>query len=175
MKSENQNSIRGKSLKTLQIPKQIIVSTADYIKLQTKLNLLVALYGCQLLDTYLDNLPLRIHKRDGKLLGAYIENKICQEYKITRYDLAEGYPTTEVKEARQIACYLCEKYLDLNRSVISSHFHKTRHFAKRLIKDFEQKLEENHPFDKKMIERYRRLDVLISSYVDFKPIIKNEP
>lgn len=175
MKSENNLKIGIDGYKSLKVPQQITLSTPDWIRILTKVNLFIATYGCQVFETYLDSMPLRIYKRDGKLLGAYIENKICQEYKLTRFELAEGHPTVEIKEARQMLCYFCEKYLKLNRTEISTLFHKTRHFAKRAIKEIDQKIIENHPFDKKLIERHKRLDAFISAYVDFKPIIKNEP
>lgn len=154
----------------MRIPTQIIVSTKEYIQIQTKINLYIAKYGCHAVELYLDSIPLRMRKRDGRNVGAYIENKICQEYQVSRYDLMETSGRGDLTEARQMLCVLAEKHLRLTRTDISKLFNRTRHFAKRKLTDFEQKLKENHPLDKKLIDRYKKLDALISAYMDFQPI-----
>lgn len=159
----------------MKIPEKFEVYSSEYIQIQTKLNLYIAKFGCQLVSSYLDSIPLRMLKRDGKLLGAYIENKVCEEYKITRYDLLESACRHNITEARQLLCVFAEKYLQMSRTDISLLFNKSRHFTKRMIGSFQHRLEENHSYDKKLIERYRRLDAIIGSYVDFKPIVKNVP
>ena len=169
MKEENKNE------KSIKVPNQFTVETRGYINIQTKLNLYIAKYGCTLVESYLDCIPLRMMKRDGKLLGAYIENKICQEFKITRYELMESTGRQNITEARQLLCLFSEKYLEMSKTDLSYLFHKSRHFGKRMVGALEQKLKENHSFDKKLIERFRYLDALFSAYVDFKPIVKNEP
>lgn len=157
----------------IKIPEKFEVYTSEYIQIQTKLNLYIAKYGCSLVLSHLDSIPLRMLKRDGKLLGAYIENKVCEEYKITRYDLLESACRHNITEARQLLCVFAEKYLQMSRTDISLLFNKSRHFTKRMIGSFQHRLEENHSYDKKLIDRFRRLDAIIGSYVDFKPIVKN--
>ncbi len=156
------------------VPLKFEVATSEYIQIQTKLNLIIARYGCEIVASYLDSIPLRMLKRDGKLLGAYIENKVCEEYNITRYDLIESSGREKISEARQLLCVFAEKYLHMSKTDVALMFNKSRHFSKRMIGTFQNKLKENHPFDKKLIERYRRLDALFSAYVDFKPIVNNE-
>jgi chromosomal replication initiation ATPase DnaA len=147
----------------------MIVSTKQYINIQTKLNLYIAKFGCETIEMYLDNLPLKVEKRDGKHLGNYIESKVCEEYKITHYELFESSKRKEISQARQLLCVFTEKYLHISRTDISLLFRRSRHFAKRLITDFNKRVEENHPFDKKLLERYKRLDTLISAYIEFSP------
>ncbi len=159
----------------MKIPTHITISTKEYVKIQTKLTLYIAQFGCQIVEMYLDTIPLRMFKKEGKHLGAYIESKVCEEYKVTRYELLESSSRQNISEARQVLCVLCEKHLNLSKTEISILFHKSRHFAKRMISNFNDKLKENHPFDKNLIERYRRLDSLIGAYVDFKPNVNKEP
>ncbi|NGF76844.1 hypothetical protein G5B10_13235 [Fluviicola sp. SGL-29] len=158
----------------MKIPPQIIISTKEYVQIVTKVNLYIAKFGCKAVEMYLDTIPLRMRKRDGKNLGAYIISKVCQQYEITRYELFESSTRNITMEARQLLCVLAEKYLGLTKTEISALFNRSRHFAKRLITDFYQKKEQNHPFDKRIIDNYSKLDLLIQSYVDFKPITKQQ-
>lgn len=159
----------------MKIPQQIIVSTKEYVQIQTKLNLYIAKFGCKAVDAYLDSIPLRLTKVDGKHLGAYIIGKICQEYqehKITRYDLFESNVRNEIlAEARMLLCVLVDKYIHLQRTEISSMFSKSRHFAKRAITDF-NKLDSNISAHRKLLLRFEKLDTLVSAYVEFKPKTK---
>lgn len=156
------------------VPDKIVVSTKALIQVHTKVNLYVALYGVEAIEMYLDAIQLRMSKRDGKHVGGYIVSKVCQEYQITRYDLFESAGRKHITEARQLLCVFAHKYLMQNHEEISSQFHRSRHFAKRMIGNFNDKLEENHPFDKQLIERYHKLDSLISAYMDFKPILDDK-
>lgn len=153
----------------MNIPKEFSVNTKEYIQIQTKLNLYIARYGCTEVAKYLDTLPLRMLKRDGKYLGAYIAAVVSKEYKISRSELFEESSRHYLTEARQMICVLLERYLEIGRGDISAMFHRSRHFAKRLIGDFYDRQKENHPFDQKLLNRFHQLDLLISSYVDFKP------
>lgn len=157
---------------TMKIPQQIIVTTKEYIQIQTKLNLYIAKFGCKAVEMYLDTIPLRMRKRDGKNLGAYIISKICQEYGITRYELFESSQRNTTTEARQMLCVLAENHLGLTKTEVSALFNRSRHFAKRLITDFLNKQKENHPLDKPLLDKYSKLDTLIRAYVDFKPKLK---
>lgn len=158
----------------MKIPQQIIISTKEYVQIMTKVNLYIAKFGCKAVEMYLDTIPLRMRKRDGKNLGAYIIAKVCQQYGITRYELFESSARNTTMEARQLLCVFAEKYLELTKTEVSALFNRSRHFAKRLIADFYQKKEQNHPFDKGMLDNYNKLDILIQSYVDFKPITKQQ-
>ena len=154
----------------MKIPQQIVISTKDYVQIQTKLNLYIARYGCKAVDSYLDSIPLRLTKVDGKHLGAFIVGKICQEYRITHYDLFESSARQDnFAEARLLLCVFTEKYAKLHKTEISAMFNKSRHFAKRLLIEFNQ-LDPNHAGDKKVIARFQKLDALIGAYTDFKPI-----
>src|SRR3989338_3072915 len=121
----------------MKIPNQIVIVTKEYVQIQTKLNLYIAKYGCKAVDSYLDSIPLRMTKVDGKHLGAYIIGKICQEYGITRYDLFESSGRQDnLAEARLFICVLAERYVKLQKTEMSKMFNKSRHFAKRLLHDF---------------------------------------
>lgn len=156
----------------MNIPKQIVITTSEYIQIQTKLNLYIAKFGCKAVEKYLDSIPMTMQKKDGRHLGAYLVNKVCQEYKITQYALFERSGRKDLTEARQILCVLAEKYLQLGRDEISETFHRSRHFAKRLIGNFKKMLQENHPLDKGIIGRYRSLDSLMEAYTGFTPKTK---
>ena len=67
-----------------------------------------------------------------------------------------------------------EKHLGYTKTEISALFNRSRHFAKRLTADFYQRKEQNHPFDKEILDNYNKLDMLIQSYVDFKPNKKEQ-
>ena len=153
----------------MKIPEKISLNTRQYIQIQTKLNLYVARYGCKRISAYLDALPLRILKRDGKNLGAYITAMVCKEYQIATFELFDDSSRHDLTEARQMVCVLSEKYLEIDRTEISTMFHRSRHFAKRLITDFYAKQKENHPLDKGLLNRFYRLDALIADYVNFIP------
>lgn len=153
----------------MKIPKGITVGTKEYIEIITKLHLYIAKYGCAWVHKYMNFIPLKFRKVNGRNAGAYIISKICSEYQITQYDLFNSNDRKELTEARQLLCTLVSKHLGYNQVEIASYFDKTKHFANRSIKTINQKLKENHPFDKKVIDRYKKLDLLISSYMDFKP------
>ena len=158
----------------MKIPQQIIVSTREYVNIITKVNLYVAKFGCGAVERYLDSLPFRMRKRDGKNLGAYIVSKVCQQYHITRYDLFESSMRRNVTEARQLMCVFAEKYLDMTKTEVSAMFNRSRHFAKRTITDFYERQELNLPFDQGMLKRFDTLNALIEAYIDFKPNSKEQ-
>lgn len=153
----------------MRIPEKFSMNTRLYVQIQTKLNLYIAKYGCAQVAAYLDFLPLRLIKRDGKNLGAYIISMVSKEYCVSRFELFEDTSRHDIMEPRQMICVLCEKYLKVNRSDLSIMFHRSRHFAKRLIIDFYDKQKENHPLDKELLNRFSRLDALVASYVNFIP------
>jgi len=153
----------------MKVPKNIVVTTKDYIQIMTQVNLFISIYGCEAVKQYLNTIPLKRTKKDGRNAGAYIVNKICQEYQITQYDLFESNERLELTEARQLLCVLVEKHLGFNKVQISSYFNRSRHFAKRMIGRFQIVLEENHKLDQEVIARYRKLDRLITAYMAFKP------
>lgn len=156
----------------MKVPKNIVVTTKDYIQIMTQVNLFISIYGCEAVRQYLNTIPLKRTKKDGRNAGGYIVNKVCQEYQITQYDLFESNGRLEITEARQLLCVLIEKHLEFNKVQISSYFNRSRHFAKRMIGKFHIILEENHTLDQELIARYRKLDRLITAYMAFKP--KNE-
>lgn len=153
----------------MKMPKQFVITTKDYIQIQTKLNLYIAKFGCKKVEAYLDTLPLRMYKQDGKNAGAYIVNKICQEYKLSQYELFESTARKEITEARQMLCVLADVHLEVSQGEISAQFEKSRHFAKRAVNDLKKVVKENHPIDKKLIDRYKKLDALVSAYMGFRP------
>lgn len=153
----------------MKVPKAITVGTKDYVEIMTTVNLYIAMYGCKRVRTYLKNIPLRLRKVEGRNAGAYIVAKICQEYKITEYNLFNGTGRKDLTEARQMLCALVHKHLGYNHAEIAAYFGKTRYFAVRGIKAMNGKLKDNLPFDKVVIARYKKLDGLISAYMVFKP------
>lgn len=156
----------------MNLPTKFFLQTNDYMYIQAKVNQYVAVYGCEAVRQYLESFPLRWVKKDGKNLGAYLVNKVCEEYQITQYDLFESGGRLELSEARQLLCVLMEKHLHYTKVQISSYFNRSRHFAKRTILGFEKILAENHPIDQKVITRYKKLDRLIAAYMAFKPQTK---
>lgn len=158
----------------MSMPKQFIVATKDYVQIQTKLNLYIAKFGCAWVDAYLDMIPLRWKKQDGKNIGAYIINKVCQEYEVTKYDLFESNSRQQYTEARQVLCSLAFHYTDVSQSELSSYFNKTRHYTKRAVSKISSMLSENHPIDKEFIDRYKKLDALVSAYKGFQPKSKKQ-
>lgn len=153
----------------MKMPKQFVITTKDYIQIQTKLNLYIAKFGCKKVEAYLDTLPLRMYKQDGKNAGAYIVNKICQEYEISQYELFESKARKEITEARQMLCILADNHLETSQKEISAQFDKTRFFANRAVREIRSILKENHPIDKPLIDRYKKLDALVSAYMGFRP------
>jgi hypothetical protein len=153
----------------MKMPKQFVITTKDYIQIQTKLNLYIAKFGCKKVEAYLDSLPLRMHKQDGKNAGAYLINKICQEYKLSQYELFESNARKEITDARRMLCVLAYRHLDANQNEITSQFDRTRFFASRAINDITTKVKENHPLDKELVDRFKKLDALLSAYMGFRP------
>lgn len=153
----------------MKVPQAITVGTKDYVEIITKLHLYIAKYGCSWVHKYMTNLPLRHRKVNGRNAGAYIEAKVCFEYKVTRFDLFHATGRKELTEARQMLCALVSKHLGYNQVEIASYFDKTKYFAHRGINSINERVKENHRLDKKMIARYRRLDNLISAYMEFVP------
>ncbi len=148
----------------------IIIPGRDFVNIQAKLIFLLQKYGYKAVDKYLEAFPLKLHKMQGRYLGAYIENKVLEEFKLTRYELFESKERqNNLFDARLVICTLLEKHLKLHHHEISAHFNKSRHLAKRLTNIFKKKLAENHVFDSKLIAKYNKLDALIGAYVDFKP------
>jgi hypothetical protein len=158
----------------MNIPNEITIPTKEFVQIFTKFCLYLTKYGAKAMEDYLDSIPLRMAKSDGKHLGAYIINTTCQEFEIDGHPLIrhELFSTkerrSEYAEARMLLCVLTNKYVKLDNSQISAMFNKTRHFAKRAISDFE-KLDESIPSHRKLIAKYKKIDALISAYVDFKP------
>lgn len=153
----------------MKMPKQFVITTKEYIQIQTKLNLYIAKFGCKKVEAYLDTLPLRLHKQEGKNAGAYIVNKICQEYELSQYELFESRSRKQITEARQMLCILADNHLNTSQKEISAQFDKSRFFANRAVNDIRRIVEENHPIDKPLIDRYKKLDALVSAYMGFRP------
>lgn len=153
----------------MKVPKNIVIETKDYVQIMTQVNLFIAIYGCEAVSQYLNTIPLHKSKKNGRNAGAYILNKVCQEYKLTQYDLFESNERLEMTEARQLLCVLMSKHLVFTRTQISTYFNRSRHFAKRMIGKFEATLAENHTLDQEVIKKYQKLDRLITAYMEFKP------
>lgn len=158
----------------MKIPRQIIVSTKEYIQIQTKLSLYIAQFGCKSVEAYLDSIPLRFYRQQGKNAGAYIINKVCQEFRLSQYELFESKARKDITEARQMLCALVDTHLNVSQGEISSQFDKSRHFAKRAVAEISKILKENHPLDKAFIDRYKRLDALVGAYMGFTPKTKKQ-
>lgn len=153
----------------MNIPKAITIGTKEYVEIMTKLHLYIARYGCTWVHNYLNYIPLRYTKVKNRNAGAYIINKICHEYKITSFDLFNSSERNELTEARQLLCALVSKHLGFTQKEIASYFDKTKYFAHRSIKTINEKVRENHPFDKVVVGRYQKLDSLITAYMGFQP------
>lgn len=153
----------------MEIPKNIVIITKDYTQIMTKVNLFISIYGCEVVSEYLNTIPLHRSKKEGRNARAYMLDKVCLEYRITQYDLFESNERLELTEARQLLCVLMAKHLGFSRTQISTYFKRSRHFAKRMIGRFEVTLAENHPLDQKVIQKYHKLDRLITTYMAFKP------
>lgn len=158
----------------MKMPEHIQMGTREFVQVFTKFCLYITKYGAKEMECYLDSIPLRMAKADGKHLGAYIVNKICQEFEIgghpmTREDLfASTKRCEELANARMLLCVLTHKYVKLDNKEISAMFNKSRHFAKRALADFSE-LDENIPAQRKLLAKYRKLDGLVNAYVEFKP------
>lgn len=152
----------------MNIPQSITVVTKEYVEIMTKLNLYIAKYGCSWVHNYINNIPLRHRKVEGKNAGAYIVAKVCQEYKVTEYDLFNS-KRQDLMEAKQMLCVLVHRHLKLSNREIATYFKRTRHFVDRSIKTIEMKQKDNLPFDKKTLARFRKLDSLVGAYLAFVP------
>ena len=153
----------------MKVPTAITIETKEYVAIMTKINLYIATYGCGWVHNYIDNIPLRFSKVDGRNAGAYIIAKVCTEYQVTEFDLFQDSGRKELTEARQVLCTLVARHLHYNQAEISAYFGKTRFFATRAIQSITQRVAENHAFDQKMITRFKKLDGLVSAYMAFKP------
>lgn len=158
----------------MNIPNQFNMQTKEFVQIFTKFCLYLTKFGAKAMDSYLDSIPVKLGKTDGKHVGAYIIGKILQEYErsgtpFTRYELFNSKERRqELSEARILVCVLTRQYVNLDNREISSMFNKTRDFAKRSLSDF-AKLDEAIPAHRKLLERYNRIDTLVKAYVDFKP------
>lgn len=153
----------------MRIPKNITIGTKEYVEIMTMLHLYISKYGCTWVHNYVKNIPLRHRKVNGRNAGAYIVAKVCQEYKITQFDLFHSNSRNEMTEARQMLCILAAKHLGFSQVEIAGFFDKTKHFAYRSIKAMNKRIKDNHPFDKRTLARYRKLDSLIAAYMAFQP------
>ncbi len=158
----------------MNIPSNFNVQTKEFVQVFTKFCLYLSKFGTQAMDAYLDSIPIKMGKTDGKHLGAYIIGKILQEYEstgtpFTRYELFNSKERRqELSEARMLLCVLTSKYVKLDNGEISSMFNKSRDFAKRALSEF-AKLDEAIPTHRKLLGKYKKIDTLIKAYVDFKP------
>lgn len=158
----------------MNIPDHIKIPTKEFVQIFTKFSLYLTKYGYQAMNDYLDSIPLKLVKVDGKRLGPYIISKVCKEFSIGGYEMSRedlffsSERKQELADARMILCVLVHKYVKLNNIEISGMFNKSRHFAKRALSDFE-KLDENIPGHRKLITKFKKIDALVSAYVDFVP------
>lgn len=158
----------------MKIPEEFNMQTKEFVQVCAKFCLYLSKFGAKAMGDYLDSIPLRMAKVDGKHLGAFIINKICKEYEnigmpIGKYDLfTSNERRVELAEARMLLCVLTHKYIQLDNSEISAMFNKSRHFAKRALSDFE-KLDETIPTHRKLLAKYKKIDALIQVYCDFTP------
>lgn len=67
-----------------------------------------------------------------------------------------------------LLCVLVSKYVKLDNREISSMFNKSRDFAKRALSDF-SKLDKTIPQHRKLLDKYKKIDTLVTAYVNFKP------
>jgi len=156
----------------MNVPSKIILQTKGFAENIALVTFYQAQYGPDAINQYLKKFPMRLGKTHGRYASAYIISKVCQEYQIAQYDLFESSGRLELTEARQLLCVLIEKHVSIKQDQISSYFNRSRHFAKRMIGSFKEILKENHPIDKKKIDRYKKLDSLIEAYMAFKPLTK---
>lgn len=158
----------------MNIPQEINMQTKEFVQVFTKFCLYLTKYGARAMEDYLDSVPLKMAKANGKHLGAYLINKICQEFEsdntpVTKFDLFESKSRRpEIAEARMLLCVFTEKYLHLSNAEISLMFNRSRHFAKHAIRKFGE-LDEHIPDHRKLLTKFKKLDALVSAYVNFKP------
>jgi hypothetical protein len=158
----------------MNIPSNFNVQTKEFVQVFTKFCLYLSKFGTKAMEEYLDSIPVKMGKTDGKHLGAYIIGKILQEYEQTgtpfsRYDLFNSKERRqEISEARMLLCVLVHKYLNLEHREISSMFNKSRDFSKRALSEF-GKLDNNIPTHRKLLAKYTKIDTLVNAYVNFKP------
>lgn len=158
----------------MNIPNQFNMQTKEFVQVFTKFCLYLSKFGAKAMEDYLDSIPVKMGKTNGKYLGAYIINKILKEYEhiekpFTRYELlTSNERRQELAEARMLVCVFTHVYVKLDNGEISSMFNKSRDFAKRALSDF-SKLDESIPAHRKLLERYKRIDTLVSAYINFKP------
>ena len=84
----------------MNIPNNFNVQTKEFVQVFTKFCLYLSKFGTKAMEEYLDSIPIKMGKTDGKHLGAYIIGKILQEYEnsgalFSRYELFNS------KERRQ--------------------------------------------------------------------------
>lgn len=158
----------------MNIPSNFNVQTKEFVQVFTKFCLYLSKFGTKAMEEYLDSIPIKMGKTDGKHLGAYIINKILEEYEhaetpFSRYELFNSNERRqEISDARIILCVLAQKYLNLKDGEISSMFNKSRHFSKRSHAMFKA-LDESIPADRKLLAKYKKIDTLVNAYVNFKP------
>lgn len=158
----------------MNIPSNFNMQTKEFVQVFTKFCLYLTKFGAKAMGDYLDSIPLKMGKMDGKHVGAYIINKVLQEYENTdkpvlKDDLYHSKERRqEISEARMLVCVLTSKYLKLDHRQVSAMFNKSRDFSKRFISDF-SKLDESSPVDRKLLAKYKKIDTLVSAYVNFKP------
>ena len=158
----------------MNIPNHFNSDTKEFVQVFTKFCLLYAKFGAKEINDYLDSIPMKMGKTDGKLLGPYIIGKITEAYEqagtpFSSFELLNSKERRqEISEGRMLLCVLADKYIKLNNREISAMFNKSRHFAKRALSDF-SKLDETIPSHRKLLEKYQKIDTLVNAYVNFKP------
>lgn len=158
----------------MNIPGNFNTHTKEFVQVFTKFCLLFAKFGAKKMNDYLDSIPVKMGKTNGRYTGAYIVNKVLQLYEdsdtpFSKYELYTSKERRqELAEARMLVCVFAHKYLEMDNGEISSMFNKSRDFAKRALSDF-AKLDEAIPGHRKLLAKYKRVDTLINAYVNFKP------
>lgn len=158
----------------MNIPQNFNAQTKEFAQVFTKFCLLFAKFGAKAMGDYLDSIPVKMGKVDGKHLGAYIVNKVLEQYEssekpVSKYELYNSKERRqELWEARMLVCVFTHQYLQLNHGEVSAIFNKDRDFAKRHLLHF-SKLDESSPVDRKILAKYKKVDTLISAYVNFTP------
>lgn len=158
----------------MNIPSSFNAQTKEFTQVFTKFCLLFAKFGAKELNDYLDSIPVKMGKSNSRHTGAYIVNKVLQEYEniekpFSKYELFTSKERRmELSEARMLICVLAHNYLQLDNGEISAMFNKSRDFAKRALSDF-AKLDETIPAHRKLIAKYKKVDTLVNAYVNFKP------
>lgn len=158
----------------MNIPKNFNAQTKEFAQVFTKFCLLFAKFGAKNMNDYLDSIPVRMGKTNGRHTGAYIVHKVLQEFEdpengVSKYELYTSKERRqELTEARMLVCVFAHKYLDMDNTEISSMFNKSRDFAKRALSDF-GKLNESIPAHRKLLAKYKKIDTLVNAYVNFTP------